>query len=117
MKFLVDSCVGRRLSDWLVDQGHDVVFADSIGTDPGDNRLLEMATVEGRVVVTIDMDFGELVFLHGASHAGLVRLPDVPVVERIALMERVLEMCREALSQQAIVTVSTRRIRVSTGRG
>lgn len=45
------------------------------------------------MVVTIDMDFGELVFLHGVSHAGLVRLPDVPVAERIALMENVLERC------------------------
>ena len=117
MNFLVDSCVGRRLSDWLVDQGHDVVFADSIGPDPGDGALLEMAVTEGRVVVTIDMDFGELVFLHGASHSGLVRLPDVPVIQRIALMESVLERCRDALSQRAIVTVSTRRVRVSTGRG
>ena len=41
----------------LLAQGHDVVFADSIGADPGDGALLGMAAAEGRVVVTIDMDF------------------------------------------------------------
>ena len=112
MRFLVDACAGR-LSDWLVDQGHDVVFADSLGADPGDRALLDIAASEGRVVVTIDMDFGELVFLHGTPHAGLVRLPDVPVTERIALMENVLERCSDALSRRAIVTASTRRLRVS----
>ena len=113
MRFLVDACAGRRLSDWLADQGHDAVFADSLGADPGDRALLDVAVAEGRVVVTIDMDFGELMFLHGVSHAGLVRLPDVPVAERIALMENVLERCSDALSEQAIVTAGTRRIRVS----
>ena len=65
------------------------------------------------MVVTIDMDFGELVFLHGTAHAGLIRLPDVPVVERVALMKEVLERCREALSRHAVVTASRQRIRVS----
>lgn len=113
MKFLVDACAGWRLSEWLVDQGHDAVFADSLGADPGDGALLDIAATEGRVVVTIDMDFGELVFLHGVPHAGLIRLPDVPVAERIALMETVLERCSDALSERAVVTASTRRIRVS----
>ena len=72
-----------------------------------------MAATEGRVVVTIDMDFGELVLLHGAPHAGLVRLRDVPVAQRIALMRNVLERCAEALAGRAIVTASTGRIRVS----
>ena len=72
-----------------------------------------MAAADDRVVVTIDLDFGELVFLHGVPHAGLIRLPDVPVAERIALIETVLERCGESLSKRAIVTASNRRIRVS----
>ena len=59
------------------------------------------------------MDFGELVFLHGAAHAGLIRLPDVPVVERVALMKEILRRCSEALSRHAVVTASGQRIRVS----
>ena len=113
MRFLVDACAGRRLADWLADQGHDVLFADEFGADPGDRALLERAVAEGRAVVTIDMDFGELVFLHGMSHAGLVRLPDVPSGERVALMKEVLSRCGDALSQRAVITASRQRIRIS----
>jgi predicted nuclease of predicted toxin-antitoxin system len=47
--------------------------------------------------VTIDTDFGELVYVRRARHAGLVRLPDVPVEQRIALMAQALERHRTAL--------------------
>ena len=117
MRFLVDACAGQRLADWLVDQGHDVLFADQLGVDPGDRALLDLAAAEDRVMVTIDMDFGELVFLHGVAHTGLVRLPDVPMAERVALMERVLDRCRDALSGRAVVTVSRQHIRLSEPSG
>ena len=117
MRFLVDACAGKRLADWLVDQGHDVLFADALGADPGDRALLELAVAESRAVVTIDMDFGELVFLHGVSHAGLVRLPDVPMAERVDLMKKVLSSCGEALSRRAVVTAGRQRIRITTQTG
>ena len=113
MKFLVDACAGKRLADWLADQGHDVLFVDELGADPGDRALLELAVAEGRVVVTIDTDFGELVFLHGLTHAGLVRLPDVPMMERVALMKEVLRRSGDALSRRAVVTASRQRIRTT----
>ena len=54
----------RRLAGWLRSQGHDALFSDELGTDPGDQALLEYAARENRVLVTIDMDFGELIFVH-----------------------------------------------------
>ncbi len=38
----------------------------------------------------MDKDFGKLLFLQNAAHAGLIRLPDVPVAARIVLMQRLL---------------------------
>lgn len=43
------------------------------------------------MLVTMDKDFGELIFAHGVQHGGLVRLPDVPAASRIALMREVLQ--------------------------
>ena len=83
------------------------------GPDPGDQALLERAAAEGRVLVTIDTDFGELVYVQAVPHAGMVRLPDVPAEERIALMAQVLERHREALEVRAIITVRRRQIRIS----
>jgi predicted nuclease of predicted toxin-antitoxin system len=113
MKFLVDRCVGRRLADWLRMQGHDVSESRERGPDPGDPTLLKWAVTEERVLVTIDTDFGELLFVQGASHNGLVRLPDVPAGKRIELMTQVLERHTSDLEAEAIITVRGGRIRVS----
>ena len=63
MRFLVDRCAGRRLAEWLRNQGHDVVEARELGADPGDRALLERAAADGRILVTIDTDFGELIYV------------------------------------------------------
>ena len=87
----MDRCAGRRLAGWLQGEGHDVLEARTLGADPGDRALLELAASENRVLITIDTDFGELVYLHDLPHAGLVRLPDVPAERRIALMAAVID--------------------------
>ncbi|MCY4040397.1 MAG: DUF5615 family PIN-like protein [Gammaproteobacteria bacterium] len=113
MKFLVDRCAGKHLSVWLRQNGFDVLDAKEIGVDPGDAAILERAADEDRVLVTIDTDFGELVFLREMRHAGLVRLPDVPAERRISLMAQLIERFPEALEQGGIITVRGSRIRVS----
>jgi len=113
MRFLIDRCAGHRLAAWLRRQGHDVLESPDLGPDPGDRALLERAASEGRILVTIDTDFGELVYVEEVPHAGLVRLPDVPAEQRIALMTEVLERHQEALETQAIITIRSGRIRIS----
>ena len=73
MRFLVDRCAGARLADWLRSNGHEVIETRDLGPDPGDRARLELAEADGRVLVTIDTDFGELIHLHDVTHAGLVR--------------------------------------------
>jgi len=68
---------------------------------------------ERRVLVTMDKDFGEFIFAGGASHCGLVRLPDVPADRRIALMERVLADYAPEPAAQAVITVRGGRLRIS----
>lgn len=63
--------------------------------------------------MTIDTDFGELVYVQAVLHAGIVRLPDVPAEERIALRAQVLKRHQDALETQAIITVRGGRLRVS----
>ena len=113
MRFLIDRCAGRRLAEWLREQGHDVVEAHELGDDPGDRALLGHAAEDGRILVTVDTDFGELVYLQSVPHAGLVRLPDVPAERRIALMNALLERYRKALEAQAVITLRGERVRVS----
>lgn len=113
MRFLVDRCAGRRLAHWLREQGHDVREATEVSPDPGDQALLGWAVREERVIVTIDSDFGLLVFFQNQPHTGIVRLPDVPAAHRIALMARLIERYADDLAEGAILTVGTERVRVS----
>ena len=113
MRFLVDRCAGRRLADWLRNNGHDTLEAQSIGPDPGDQALLELAASENRVLITIDKDFGELIYLHRISHAGLIRLPDVRMYQRIEIIAEVIENYSLAIEEHAMITVQGRHIRIS----
>ena len=109
----MDRCAGRRLAGWLQGEGHDVLEPERWALIPGDRALLELAASENRVLITIDTDFGELVYLHDLPHAGLVRLPDVPAERRIALMAAVIDHHGQALEERAIVTIRGERIRIS----
>lgn len=113
MKFLVDRCAGAKLVRWLREHGHDVADAAERQPDPGDEELLAEAANAERVLVTLDKDFGTLIFAQGAKHCGIVRLPDVPAAERIALFERLLATHAIDMAAGAVITVRGDRIRIS----
>ena len=113
MKFLVDRCAGRRVAEWLRSAGHDVVDSGTWEADPGDRALLMIAQADGRVLITLDNDFSRLIFDQGQPHAGLVRLPDVPVRQRLALLDRLLADHSRDLEEGSIITVRGDRIRIS----
>jgi predicted nuclease of predicted toxin-antitoxin system len=113
MKFLIDRCAGRLLADWLRNEGHDVVESRELGPDPGDRALLEWAAREARILITIDTDFGELIFVENLPHAGLVRLPDLPSHQRQLVMQDLLTRYKSDLEGAAIITVRGDRIRIS----
>jgi predicted nuclease of predicted toxin-antitoxin system len=113
MRFLIDRCAGARLARWLRSAGHDVVDAGDSAADPGDPELLAAAAADGRILVTIDKDFGKLVFVTATRHRGLIRLPDRPGPERITMVKDLLDRHRKDLEAGAVITVRiSGRIRV-----
>src|SRR5262245_59947646 len=78
MRFLLDQDVYAVTARFLRAFTHDVVTAAEIGcsqaTDPA---LLQRAQEEGRLLVTRDRDFGELVFVEGAGK-GVIYLRILP---------------------------------------
>jgi predicted nuclease of predicted toxin-antitoxin system len=113
VRFLVDRCAGQRLAESLRADGHDIVDVREWGADPGDRQILMRAAEQNRVLVTMDKDFGFLVFAQGERHRGLIRLPDVPAAARIALLRGVLARHSADLEAGAVITVRGGRIRVS----
>lgn len=90
---------------------HDVVWAGGWAEDPGDAQILARGRREGRVVVTLDKDFGKLV-VEGAPHSGVVRLTDVTAAEQTRLRLQVLALHAEKLLAGALITASARRMRI-----
>lgn len=74
MKVLLDTCVWGGTKSVLERAGFDMVWTGDWESAPGDEAILEYAVREGRVLVTLDKDLGEWVFLHRRAHCGIVRL-------------------------------------------
>lgn len=77
--------VGLRADGW------DVVWIAEVAPSIEDADVLARAAREGRVLLTDDKDFGELVVREGRAHRGVVllRLHGMPPAERAVLVSRV----------------------------
>ena len=73
-RLLIDACVAPSVVRRLRSDGHDAVSTFDRGSDPGDRAILELAAAENRAIVTIDTDFGALVFRDGLVRVGVLRL-------------------------------------------
>jgi predicted nuclease of predicted toxin-antitoxin system len=111
MKLLLDTCVWGGAKRDLIAVGHDVVWAGDWPEDPGDEQILSRAREEGRIVVTLDKDFGELAIVHGKAHAGIVRLVDQSGPRQAAVCLGVLSAYGADLEAGAIVTAEPGRLR------
>ena len=115
MRFLADMCMDVRVVTWLNSHGHDATHL----RDEGLQRLpnggtFEKAIAESRVVVTFDLDFGEIVALSKGRKAGVVlfRLRNTRTSFVIQRLSDVISECAAALARGAIVIVEEARHRV-----
>jgi predicted nuclease of predicted toxin-antitoxin system len=84
VKLLLDACVWGGSKFALAALGHDVIWAGDWPEDPGDDAILAMANAEGRVLVTLDNDFGELAVIQGRPHRGIIRLVGISATRQAA---------------------------------
>ena len=116
MKVLLDACVWGGAAKDVADAGHDAVWAGAWAEDPGDEAILRRAHAEGRVLATLDKDFGEIAIVRGVPHSGIVRLVEVRAREQGRALNEVLAHHADELSAGAIVTVEPGRVRVRTAK-
>ena len=92
MKLLLDTCVwggGLRI---LREAGHDVIWSGEWAYDPGDEEILAMAMQQGRVLVTLDKDFGELAIVRGMPHSGILRLVGISAIRQASVCLNVIAL-------------------------
>ncbi len=114
MRFLVDECSGPVLARWLSEQGHDVfsIYDQARGLD--DDRVIERAFIENRILITNDKDFGEKIFRERRPHKGviLLRLEDERNTSKIDALQRVLSSYQDRLADHFTVVTETK-VRIS----
>jgi predicted nuclease of predicted toxin-antitoxin system len=109
MRFVVDECIGPIVARWLRQFQHDVlsIYDEARGLD--DDRILQKAAVDNRILITADKDFGEMIFREGKLHKGviLLRLEDERNASKIKVLERLLEQYANQLAGNFVVVTET----------
>ena len=115
MKFLADMGISMRTVERLREQGHDAVhLSEEKLPRLTDDKILEKAHMEQRILLTMDLDFGYLLAVSGGRLPSVIifRLSDERsenITERLA---EVLTQRSEDLEAGAILSVSDTAIRV-----
>lgn len=112
MKVLLDSCVWGGAKAELVALGHDVIWAGEWPEDPGDEEILARAHQGGRVLVTLDKDFGELAVVRKRPHSGIVRLVGFGAREQATACHRLLTSHGEEIARGALATATQHQLRM-----
>lgn len=74
LKFLVDVGVGKKVEDFLYKSGYDVLPVRKINPRMSDSEIIGIAAKDNRVIITMDKDFGELVYNSDLIHKGILLL-------------------------------------------
>ena len=98
---------------WLREKNYDATSAYEDCRGWEDESILEKAYSEGRIVVTMDKDFGDMVFRMKLPHRGIILLRSAYCgpTKKISMME-VLSLPESDLSGRFVVVTETA-IRIS----
>jgi predicted nuclease of predicted toxin-antitoxin system len=116
MRFLIDECVHGDVTAYLRSTGHDVVYIAEIASGSQDEDILKKAVEEGRILITNDKDFGDLVFRSGQPHHGvlLFRLKNESAPNQVNILASLLEQHSDDIAGQFAV-VQEGRLRIRGG--
>ena len=93
MKFFLDENLSQQHAIELRSEGHDAIAVLEVGlSGASDEQILRFAVENGRILVTLDADFANVIRFPPERTLGVVRLKVHPATE-----ERIRESLRRAL--------------------
>ena len=115
MRFLADMGVSLRIVQWLREQGHDIKHLrdENLQRLPNGD-IFEKAAVEKRILLTFDLDFGEILALSAGRIVSVIlfRLQNTCTPNVRSRLETVLAESATVLQQGAIIIVEESRHRI-----
>jgi predicted nuclease of predicted toxin-antitoxin system len=115
MRFLADAGISPKTVDFLIGLGHDAVHVRSIGLErSADRALVARAQADGQVIVSFDLDFGDILALGvlDKPSAIILRLGDERADSVNRHLSVVLAERQDDLESGALILVEDRRYRV-----
>ncbi|MBI1870212.1 MAG: DUF5615 family PIN-like protein [Chlamydiae bacterium] len=115
MKFLADMGVSWRVIDWLRSQGHDAKHLHEEGLQKlSDKDIFSKGASEGRIILTFDLDFGEIAAFSTAANVCTIvfRLHNTITPHVIDRLASVLSDCSQELQTGSIIIVEELRHRI-----
>ena len=113
MRLLADESCDGGIVRALRQAGHDVLAVCESHSGAPDNLVISIAVAQGRVLVTEDKDFGQLVYASGHGHTGviLLRYP-FPLAGQMAGLLIPLLAVRAEVIQSSFVVVQPGKTRI-----
>ena len=115
MRFLADMGVDIRVVRWLRENGHDAVHLRDQGLHRLPNgEIFEKAISEGRIVLTFDLDFGEIAAASKGRPVQVIvlRLRNTRAPHVIDRLATVLAESAAALARGVVISVEESRHRI-----
>ena len=113
MRLFADENMARAIVVRLRALGHDVLYASELDPGAADSEWLTKAEADGRIILTADKDFGDLVFRDRMTSHGVVlfRLDELPLAARLARVERAWASI-EAHPSGRLIVITPSKVRI-----
>ena len=112
LRFIADEGVEKAIVVALR-EAFDVLYVAEEMRKAADTDILHKAEKEGRLVLTLDKDFGELVYRFQQQHAGVVlcRVQSLPIEEAVAFVVDTIKQYGDSL-QGAFTVIQPNNVRI-----
>ncbi len=111
-KLLIDACVFPTMVPLLTGEGYDVVHVRELPGNPADREILDLAVMDGRIVITFDKGFTDYLQHGGKRHVGIIRLQQLPIHLLKELVPNILVEHAALLANSGVVIVEAGGIRL-----
>ncbi|MGN6540124.1 MAG: DUF5615 family PIN-like protein [Ginsengibacter sp.] len=89
-KIVIDVGVGRIIEEWL-SLHYEIISIRKLNHEMPDLDILKLANEKGALIITMDKDFGELIYKQFSFHHGilLLRLEDAVAEEKLSVIQNI----------------------------
>ena len=115
LKFLADESCDFAVVRSLRATNYDVEAIMEIASGDSDANIIKMAVTSGRILITEDRDFGDLVYAHQNKHGGII-LIRYPSTARKNMADAVRDLIQQRGEDLVgcFVVVSPLKVRIRT---